>query len=155
MKNSAAESQIASFLAKYTPEIAAQLSEARDRLRAKFPQGYELVFDNYNALVFGISPSERSTESFISVAGYPKWVTLFFLDGTSLQDPQHLLQGDGKQIRSVRLANAAQLDAPEIEALLAQARAAHAQALQAAPPLSTVVKMVAAKQRPRRPATKA
>lgn len=155
MKNSAAESQIAHFLAKYTPEIAAQLGEARSRLRAKFPRGYELVFDNYNALVFGISPSERSTESFISVAGYPKWVTLFFLDGTSLQDPQHLLQGDGKQIRSVRLANAAELDAPEIEALIAQARAAYADALQTAPVLSTVVKMVAAKQRPRRPATKA
>ena len=73
------ESQIAIFLRKYTPTVEAQLREARNRLRAMFPRGFELVYDNYNALVFGISPTERTSDAFISVAGYPRWVTLFFL----------------------------------------------------------------------------
>jgi hypothetical protein len=78
------ESRIDSFLGKYTPEIEAQLRDARTRLRALFPRGFELVFDNYNALVFGFSPSERSREAFLSIAGYPKWTTLVFLHGVDL-----------------------------------------------------------------------
>jgi len=46
--------------------------------------------------LFGIAASERSTDSFISIAGYPRWVTLFFLDGKDLDDPQGLLEGQGK-----------------------------------------------------------
>jgi hypothetical protein len=55
MSASATENQIAAFLAKYSPAIEAELIDARARLRAFFPRGFELVFDNYNALVFGMS----------------------------------------------------------------------------------------------------
>jgi hypothetical protein len=144
--------RIDGFLAKYTPEIEARLRAARARLRALFPRGHELVFDNYNALVFGISPTPRSQESFVSIAGYPKWVTLFFLHGASLDDPAGLLEGAGRQVRGLRVAGPETFDAPAVQALLGQAIAPHAEALAAAPPLSTTVKMEVAKQRPRRPA---
>lgn len=155
VSDAAPEAMIEGFIAKYTPEIAAELRAARQRLRAHFAHGHELVFDNYNALVFGISPSERSRESFISIAGYPKWVTLFFLDGASLADPAGLLEGDGKQVRGVRLRSAAQLEEPEVQALIAQAIAPHREALAQAPRLATTIKQIAEKQRPRRPAVKA
>jgi len=58
------ESRIDTFLARYTPEIAAQLREARARLRAAFPRGVEMVYDNYNALVFGIGAGERRSDAF-------------------------------------------------------------------------------------------
>ncbi len=146
------DDRIAGFLAKYTPEIAARLGESRRRLRALFPRGFELVYDNYNALVFGFSPTERTPDAFISVTGYPKWVTLFFLHGASLADPLGLLEGAGKQVRGLRLASAADFDRPEVAALIEQAMAPQRAALAAAPALSTQVKLVAAKQRPRRPA---
>jgi hypothetical protein len=152
MSDIASESRIESFVAKYTPAIAAQLRDARQRLRAHFPRGVEMVFDNYNALVFGIGPSERTRESFISIAGYPKWVTLFFLDGAGLEDPEGLLEGDGKQVRGIRLKMAADMDAPAVRALIEQAVAPHRPALAAAPALSTVIKAEVARQRPRRPA---
>ena len=69
MKSSAVESRIDGFLCKYTPEIKARLQESRSRLRGFFPRGFELVFDNYNALVFAISPSERRSDAFVSVVG--------------------------------------------------------------------------------------
>ena len=147
------ERRIAGFIEKYTPAIAAQLRDARQRLRAHFPRGVEMVFDNYNALVFGIGPSDRTRESFISIAGYPKWVTLFFLDGADLDDPQGLLEGDGKQVRGIRLKTPEDLEAPAVAALIAQAIAPHRKALAAAPPLSTVIKAEVEKQRPRRPVT--
>ena len=146
------ERRIAAFVDKYTPAIAVQLRDARQRLRARFPHGVEMVFDNYNALVFGIGPTDRSRDSFISIAGYPKWVTLFFLDGASLHDPAGLLEGDGKQVRGIRLKTAADLDDPAVAALIAQAIEPWRDALAAAPPLATVIKAEVDKQRPRRPA---
>jgi hypothetical protein len=149
------EPQVAAFLAKYSPAIEAQLKDARQRLRAFFPRGFELVFDNYNALVFGISPDERASNAFISIAGYPKWVTLFFLNGAALNDPNGLLEGQGRQVRSIRLANPSQMNEPGVEALIAQAALFHQPALLAAPAMATMVKTVVVKQRPRRPAASA
>ena len=140
------EPQIASFLARYSPAIEAQLKDARRRLRAFFPHGHELVFDNYNALVFGISPTEHASDAFISIAGYPKWVTLFFLNGTALNDPSSLLEGQGTQVRSIRLKNSSQINEPEVEALISQAALAHQPALFEASPLATIVKTVVTKQ---------
>src|SRR5438034_2662315 len=119
MNADATESQIAAFLSRYTPAIEAQLREARGRLRALFPRGFELVYDNYNALVFAISPTERTSEAFLSVAGYPKWVTLFFLHGATLHDPNGLLEGEGKQVRGIRLKDPSNINTPEVEALIA------------------------------------
>lgn len=145
------ESQVSGFLRKYTPEIEEQLREARIRLRAMFPRGYELVFDNYNALVFGFSPSERSTDAFLSVVGYPRWITLFFLHGKDLQDPDGLLEGRGKQVRSIRLKHPADINSAPVAALIAQAVLPHAATLSAAPVLKTIIKMALSRQRPRRP----
>ena len=145
-----AQERIDGFLAKYSPAIEAHLRESRARLRALFPRGHELVFDNYSALVFGISPTGRTSDSFISVTGYPRWVTLFFLNGAGLDDPLGLLEGEGKQVRGVRLKSAQDLDSPPVRALIAQALAPRQAELERAPALSTEIRMVAAKQRPRR-----
>ena len=155
MNADATERRIEAFVARYTPAIAAQLRDARQRLRARFPRGVEMVFDNYNALVFGIGPTGQTRESFISIAGYPKWVTLFFLDGASLRDPEGLLEGEGKQVRGIRLKTPADMDAPAVAALIEQAIASRRDALAAAAPLSTMIKAEVEKQRPRRPAAKA
>lgn len=146
------KSQIDGFLGKYTPEIARQLRAARVHLQGYLPRGYELVFDNYNALVFGYSPNEKSTGAIVSVAGYPKWSTLFFLHGTQLDDPDGLLEGSGKTVRSVRLQPFDRLTSPEVHSLLLQAIALADGAFDAAPPLSTVIKTVVARQRARKPA---
>jgi hypothetical protein len=151
MKSSAVESRIDGFLCKYTPEIKARLQESRSRLRGFFPRGFELVFDNYNALVFAISPSERRSDAFVSVVGYPNWVTLFFRDGVDLDDPRGLLEGKGKQFRSIRLKNAESLNSNEIGTLIGQLIRPNDSAVRAAPALTTVIKSVVKKQRPRRP----
>jgi hypothetical protein len=154
MASLSVEGRIATFLAKYTPAIAAQLADARARLRGAFPRGFELVFDNYNALVFAISPTDQSGDAFISVAGYPRWVTLFFLHGAELRDPKGLLEGAGKQVRNIRLHDPAQLETSEVKALIAQALRPHRAAFRAAPALTTLVKTVVARQRARRPAAR-
>ena len=144
-------SAIASYLAKYDESIAAQARAVREHLSELFPRGFELVYDNYNALVFGFGPTERASDTLVSVAAYPKWVTLFLLKGAKLPDPHRVLQGSGSQVRSIRLAPASVLHSAPVQELLRRVIGDAQTALALAPPLSTVVKSVSAKQRPRKP----
>ena len=144
-----AEAQLASFLAKYTPELAASAVATRARLRARVPGGVEFVYDNYNFLVLGYGPSERPSEAELSLALAPRWVTLCFLKGATLDDPKRLLKGDGSIVRNVRLTGPTHLDDPDVEALVAQALA-RAPFPGGTPTL--VIQSISAKQRPRRPA---
>jgi hypothetical protein len=54
------------------------------RMRKYVPDSVELVYDNYNALVVGFGPTERAAEAVLSIALYPRGVTLFFLQGARL-----------------------------------------------------------------------
>ena len=153
MKQNPVEAQVDTFLAKYSAEVSELLRAARAHLRAMFPQGCELVFDNYNALVFAISPSERASEAFLSIAGYPRWVNLFFSHGAGMSDPDRLLQGSGSRVRSIRLQSAEHLLQPAIQALVVQALQPHREALLRAGSLQTTIKTASVKQRSRRPAS--
>ena len=144
------EAAIKGFLAKYDPAIAAQLKACRKKIRALVPRGFEMVYDNYNGLVFGFSPTERPSDALLSIVGYPRWVGLAFLQGASVADPDGLLQGAGRQVRGLRLRSPKDLDEPKVRALIARALAPEAEAFTAAPPLRTILKSVSAKQRPRR-----
>jgi hypothetical protein len=148
------EARIDALIARYEPLIAKDLRTARSYLAGLFPRGYELVYDNYNALAIGFGPSERSSEAIVSVAAYPRWVTLFFLHGKNLQDPRWLLQGSGARVRSIRLQPLSLLDSKPVKNLLTQALRPYRQALRTAPIRSTILKSVSASQRPRRPVPK-
>src|SRR2546422_4579564 len=146
------EQQIAGFLAKYTLEIVASGKDARARMRQVIPGGFEFVYDNYNALVFGFGPSDRPSEAVLSLALMPKWVTLCFLKGTKLSDPKKALRGSGNIVRNVRLTAPADLDDPYIRRLITDAIAAASPKFPAnSGATRTVIRSISAKQRPRRP----
>src|SRR5580700_7190767 len=90
-----AEHQLASFIAKFTPEVASLTHSILAGMRQRYPTALELVYDNYNALAIGFSATERPSQAIFSVAVFPKWVSLFFLNGKDLPDPDKLLQGHG------------------------------------------------------------
>ncbi|MEJ1961901.1 MAG: hypothetical protein WDO56_10325 [Gammaproteobacteria bacterium] len=151
MARSETESRIAAFLAKYEKDMATRLRAARKKLRALFPRGFEQVYDSYNGLGFGIGSTDRSSGVVVSVLGYPRWITLFFLHGAGLKDPRGLLQGSGSRVRSIRLEHESDLDRPEVLALIEQAAGARADEFAAAPRLTTIIKSVVARQSSRRP----
>ena len=151
-KSSSAESQIASFLAKYAPELAAAGKASRARMRKRVPGGTEFVYDNYNALVFGYGPTERPSDAVLSLALMPRWVTLCFLKGAKLDDPKNLLKGEGTIVRNMHLSSPAHLDDPDVERLIEAAIAAASPGFPAdGREPQTVIKSISAKQRPRRP----
>lgn len=150
----ASEQQLKTFIAAYTPDMACQIRAARERMRALFPRGYELVYDNYNALAIGYGASERASDVVLSIAAYPRWVSLFFLQGARFADPHKVLKGAGKQVRHIVLsAPMAEFDAPAVQAFIELALAPQADGLARAASLRTIVKSVSGKQRSRRPGT--
>ena len=152
MDDSSPEARLAGFLAKYTPEIAAEAVASLERLRPHVPGAVEMVYDNYNALVIGFGATERASEAVISIAVMPRWVDLCFLVGADLPDPHGLLRGSGNVARHVVLGEAADIDSPAVRALIAHAIARSKQPFDTAAPRRMVIKSISAKQRPRRPA---
>jgi hypothetical protein len=140
------------FLARYSPEVAKAAKAALRRLRPLFPGAFELVYDNYNALAIGFSPTGRASDVVVSIAVYPRWVSLFFLRGAALPDPERVLRGGGRQVRHVVLQPVGVLESPAVQRLLRQAITRSAKPLDKARRRTLVIKSVSTKQRPRRPA---
>ena len=151
MEQAESEEQLASFIAKFTPEVAALARSILAAMRARYPTAIKLVYDNYNALAIGFGPSEKTSQAIFSVAVFPRWVSLFFLQGKQLPDPEGILQGSGNVARHIRLPSAGRLDELSVKNLMqeATARAAVPFSAHGAPRL--IIKSISAKQRPRRP----
>lgn len=146
-----AERQLDAFLARYTPAIANLARGCLKKMRARLPGATQLVYDNYNALVIGFGPSERASEALFSIVLYPRWVTLFFLQGASLPDEHMRLKGSGSRVRHIVLESAADLDQPAIRDLMTIALHRARRAIDPTAPGKLVVRSISAKQRPRRP----
>jgi hypothetical protein len=150
-----AQAQLDSFLAKYDPETATFARRALAKMRKLVPGAVEMVYDNYNWLVIGFSPTERPSEAIFSIVLPPGRVTLCFLQGAKLPDPGKRLQGSGNVVRNIRLYNAGEpdarvLDQPDVRDLI------HVALNRAKVPMpdrgrrKLIIRSISAKQRPRR-----
>src|SRR3954451_1845265 len=101
-----AEQQLTGFIEKFDPAHQTLIRSIRKSLRKRFPTAYELVYDNYNFFVIGYSPTERASDSLISIAAAANGVGLCFIRGAKLADPDKLLSGSGNQTRFLRLPSA-------------------------------------------------
>ena len=153
-----AETQLASFFAKYEPAMVKLGKALRAKLRDRLPGLFEIVYvyENQNALVISYSPNENGYEGLCAIALYPREVKLSFGQGALLSksDPNKLLQGRGKTVRHVVLNAVADFDRAEIEVLMAAALKLAKVRLDASAKGSVIIKAEAQKQRARR-ATKA
>ena len=143
--------QLDQFLAKFSPDVEKVARAALAKMRKRLPGATQLVYDNYNALAIAFSPTERRTDIILSIALYPRWVSLFFMRGTTLPDPQNVLKGGGSTVRHVVLEKASDLDKPALAALI------DAAVSRAEPPFDSkrrgevIVKMALPNARSRRP----
>ena len=151
MEQAESEEQLASFIAKFTPEVAALARSILAAMRARYPTAIKQVYDNYNALAIGFGPSEKTSQAIFSVAVFPRWVSLFFLQGKQLPDPEGILQGSGNVARHIRLPSAGRLDELSVKNLMQEATARAAVPFSAHGTPRLIIKSISAKQRPRRP----
>jgi hypothetical protein len=150
VQDNTAADQVAGFIAKFDPRVAKQIRSCRAAVRRRMPTAHELVYDNYNFFVIGYSSTEKASDCIISLASNSHGVTLFFYYGARLTDPARILEGNGNQVRFIRMEGPATLRRPEVEELLREAIAYGKSPLPATGRGRTIVKLIATKQRPRR-----
>jgi hypothetical protein len=152
MANPSPAKQLDSFIERFTPDIAKQARAAVKIMRARLPTANVLVYDNYNALAIGFGPGERTSDAIFSIAVYPRWVSLFFLQsGAKLKDAKGLLEGSGNQARHIKLTGPAQLEDRDVLALMNAALKLAQTPLPASGKGKLIIKSISPKQRPRRP----
>jgi hypothetical protein len=107
------------------------------------------VYDNYSFFVIGYASTERASDCIVSLAAAANGIGLSFYYGASLEDPDGLLLGSGKQNRFIRLPVARVLSDPAVVELI---RSAIANAKTPLPKAGgySLVKSISQKQRPRR-----
>jgi len=144
------EAELASFIDRFEPSVAKLIRECRAEMRRLLPTAVEIVYDNYNFFVIGYCSTERPSDCIVSIAAASNGVGLSFYRGASVPDPEGLLQGEGKQNRFIRLANAELLRAPGVVRLIHSAESIGKTQLPKTGNPRTIIKSVSAKQRPRR-----
>ena len=140
------------FIAHFSDDVAATAHAVLHKMRDRLPGAIELVYDNYNALAIGFSPTERVGDIIFSIALYPRWVSLFFFNGVVLPDPENRLKGSGKGVRHIVLTKPEVLDEPAVKALMNECLSRAKVPLDPAQEWRVVIKSISPKQRPRRPA---
>jgi hypothetical protein len=146
-----AESELAGFVAKFSPELQDLIRGCRVKLRERFPDAVEMIYDNYNFLVLGFGPTDRPSEGIFSLAAHAHGVILCFLQrGPELPDPTSILRGSGKVVRNVILDRPEDLDRDDISALIDAELELAGKPMSASAGPSVIIKSISAKQRPRR-----
>jgi hypothetical protein len=113
------------FLAPFEEQIRELALATRAFVLTEAPDSTELIYDAYNALATGYSFTGRPSDAFIHIAVYAHWVNLGFNRGSELDDPRGMLQGSGRWIRHIRIADPGDLDQPTVRAFV-KAAVAHA-----------------------------
>ena len=135
--------QLATLIGRLEPAHRKLARTTRAALRRRFPTAVELVYENFHALAIGYSPTEEMADCIVSVTINPMGARVTFLNGASLPDPDHVLEGNGDQTRFIRLQSAATLTRPEVDALIGAAIAQSKVPLPADGPGTTVIKSTA------------
>jgi hypothetical protein len=145
------KAELTTLIDRFTPDVAKLAKAALARMRKLTPGALELVYDNYNALAIGFSPTERASDGIFSIAIFPRHPSLFFLQGVKLPDPAGRLRGSGTVVRHIVIEGMAVFDEPAVRTLMKVALARAKVRLDPAQRRRVIIKSISAKQRPRRP----
>jgi len=91
------------FLKPFSKEIIERALWLREFIWDIYPQTNELIYDNYNALAIGWSPTDRMGHTFCSIAigRTSNNVHFGFYWGSEISDPDKILLGEGNQYRYI------------------------------------------------------
>ena len=111
------------FLKPFPKEIQEIALWLREFVWDLYPEANELIYDNYNALAFGWSPTDKVGHTFCSIAvGRSSYNVHFgFYWGSEIADPKKLLLGEGNQYRYILVKDIKEFPQSYIKRLLKDA----------------------------------
>ena len=116
-----AEAQVRALIAKFAPAHLRLIGAMRRWLRKRMPAAQEVVYEYRDFLVISYSPNDHGYDGVLGIRASADGVKLYFNWGKELPDPAKLLQGSGKQTRSINLEGASTLARPAVARLIDEA----------------------------------
>ena len=104
------------FLASYSGEVRAIALRTRALVLAAFSDAIEQL--DIPARIVGYGVTRTYAGLVCAIAPQRTYVNLMFARGTTLPDPELLLEGTGKRARHVKLRSADDVDRPAVRMLL-------------------------------------
>jgi hypothetical protein len=140
------------FLQPFDKDIIDRVMWLRDFAWNLCPEANELIYDNYNAVAFGWSPTDKvgHTVCSIAVGRTSKNVHFGFYWGSELNDPEKILLGNGNQYRYILVNELSKFPKLYMKQLVGQAYAISVSKIKDKKPMmhgATIVKSVSAKKR--------
>jgi len=113
------------FLKPFGDDITDLVMWLRDFAWDLCPEANELIYDNYNAVAFGWSPTDRvgHTVCSIAVGRTSKNVHFGFYWGSEISDPEKMLLGQGNQYRYILVTDMKKFPRAYIKKLVKEAYA--------------------------------
>jgi len=145
-----AEAQLRGLIANFAPTHQRLVGAMRRSLRKRLPTAHEVVYEYRDCFVISFSPSGHGYEGVLAIRGSANGVKLYFNRGKELPDPEKLLQGSGRQTRSIQMEGASPLTRPAVACLIEEAIARNRVPFAPTGRGLVVIRSGAAKQRRRR-----
>ena len=140
------------FLKPFPEQVRENALWLRGFVWGLYPDSNELIYDNYNAVAFGWSLSDKLSDVFcnIAVGRTSHNVHFGFYWGSKIADPEKKLIGEGNQYRYLLVPDTRKFPKTYIKKLIKDAYAySFAKMKEAKQPLkgATIVKSISAKKR--------
>jgi len=141
------------FLKPFGDEITDLVMWLRDFAWELCPKANELIYDNYNAVAFGWSPTDRVGHTICSIAvgRSSKNIHFGFYWGNEISDPDKILLGQGNQYRYILVTDKEKFPKAYIKKLVNEAYANSLAKIKEPKQIicgQTIVKSVSDKKRP-------
>lgn len=112
--------RIEDVIAAASPEIQALAHAVRALLADMMPGITEVPWARQKIAGYGVGPKKMS-QHFCYIAPFKKHLNLGFMYGARLPDPHNLLEGQGADLRHIKIRNAADLERAGLRELIAEA----------------------------------
>jgi hypothetical protein len=113
------------FLKPFPDDVRDRALWLREFVWKLYPNANELIYDNYNAVAFGWSPTDRVGDTFCSIAvgRSSHHVHCGFYWGSKIDDPEGILLGKGNQYRYILVHKKSEFPKAYIKKLIKEAYA--------------------------------
>ncbi len=116
------EQQIERFLEPFDIEISSLAQKLRKHIKKETAPTIELVGDSTISLNNGYGFTDKAWDCYCAIIVYSRHINISFPSGASLSDPKELLQGSGKRIRHIKIRKFEDINHPDVQNLLLEAR---------------------------------
>ena len=138
------------FLNPYSKNVQETVLWLRDFVWDLYPNCNELIYDNYNAVAFGWSTSDKLGDTFCTIAAMTDYVHFGFYWGNQISDPEKMLSGNGNQYRYIKVHDKKDFPKTYMKKLLKEAFANSMAKLKTGKQVlksATIVKSISAKKK--------